>query len=187
MPRLFVAIGLPASATAKLALIQPPPAAGIRLSRPEQMHLTLHFIGEADFERMATALQTVTAQAFPLTVEGVGQFPPAGRAATLWAGVRNSPELRELHASVAIALAREGFRPEARRYTPHITLARCGPMVPAVVVAEHLARHAAFSLPEMPIAEFGLYSSTLGGDGPIYRRERSFPLLAAGSRGRPAP
>lgn len=52
MPRLFVAVSLPAATTAELALRQPPPMAGIRLVELGQMHLTLHFIGEADIERM---------------------------------------------------------------------------------------------------------------------------------------
>lgn len=180
MPRLFVAIDLPAAVTAKLARNQPPPMAGVRLVEPGQMHLTLHFIGEADIGRMAAALQTVARPAFSLTLEGVGQFPPVGKAVTLWAGIRDNAELRELHMAVAVALAVEGYRPEARLYSPHITLARCKPEVPAGVVTEFLAQ-AAFSL-SVPVTAFGLYSSTLIGDAPVYRRERSFPLLVAEGR-----
>ena len=183
MPRLFVAVDLPAAATAELARTRPPPMAGIRLVEPGQMHLTLHYIGEASIERMAAALQAVAVPAFSLTLEGVGQFPPAGKAATLWAGVRDNAELLELHAAVAAALAVEGYRPDTRRYSPHITLARCKPVVPAAVVAEFLARHAALSLPGLPVAAFGLYSSTSVGDATVYRRERSFPLLVAGGAG----
>lgn len=180
MPRLFVAIDLPAAVTAKLARQQPLPMDGIRLVEPSQMHLTLHYIGEADIERMALALQAVAVSAFSLTLEGVGRFPSAGNATILWAGVRENVELLGLHAAVAAALAITGYRPETRRYHPHITLARCKPLVPASVTAEFLARPAAFSLSEVPVVEFGLYSSTLFGDAPVYRRERSFPLLVAG-------
>ena len=182
MPRLFVALDLPIAATAKLAHAQPPPMAGIRLVEPGQMHLTLHYIGEANIERMATALHAVAVPAFLLTLEGVGQFPSAGRAVTLWAGVRDNAELLELHAAVAAALAVVGYRPEARRYSPHITLARCKSVVPAGVVTEFLARNAALSLPGLPVTGFGLYSSTVVGGAPVYRRERSFPLLVAGER-----
>ena len=180
MPRLFVAIDLPAVVTAKLARNQPPPMAGVRLVEPGQMHLTLYFIGEADIGRMAAALQTVARPAFSLTLERFGRFPPTGKAVTLWAGVRDNAELRELHMAVAVALAVEGCRPEARRYSPHITLARCKPLVPAGVVTGFLAQ-AAFSL-SVPVAAFGLYSSTLVGDAPVYRRERLFPLLVAAGR-----
>jgi 2'-5' RNA ligase len=182
VPRLFVAVGLPAVAAAELAVIQPPRVAGVRLAEPGQVHLTLHFLGPANVERTAAALRAVAAPAFPLEIEGVGQFPSASGAITLWAGVRESAALLGLHAAVAAALAAEGFQPEARRYTPHITLARCEPGVPADVVAEFLDRHRAFALPGFPVTEFGLYSSARVGDAPVYRRERSFPLLAP-SRG----
>ena len=125
-------------------------------------------------------VQTVAVPAVSLTLEGVGRFPPVGNAHTLWAGVRVSAELMGLHAAAAAALATPGYRPDARRYHPHITLARCKPLVPAGVAAEFLARHAAFSFSEVPVVEFGLYSSTLFGDAPVYRRERSFPLWVAG-------
>ena len=182
MPRLFVAVGVPAAAAAELAIIQPPRVAGVRLAEPGQMHLTLHFLGPANLERTAAALAAVEAPAFPLEVEGVGQFPSSGGAVTLWAGVCASAALLRLHAAGAAALAAEGFQPEARPYTPHITLARCEPGVPADVVAEFLDRHRAFALPGFPVTEFGLYSSARVGDAPVYRRERSFPLLAP-SRG----
>ncbi|MEO8418842.1 MAG: RNA 2',3'-cyclic phosphodiesterase [Methylophilaceae bacterium] len=180
MPRLFVAVDLPAAVAAKLAGNQPPPMAGMRRVEPGQMHLTLHYIGEANIERIAAALRAVAVPAFSLTLEGVGRFHSTGKAVTLWAGVSDNAELLGLHAAIAAALAVEGYRPEARHYSPHITLARCKSVVPAGVVAEFLARHAAFALPGVPVTAFGLYSSTLGGDAPVYRRERSFPLLAAG-------
>ena len=176
MPRLFVAVELPTSATAQLVRIQPPPSDGVRRTEPRQMHLTLHFIGEADAERIGAALHEVTVPAFELLLEGVGQFPSAGGAVTLWAGVRESPELLGLHATVTAALGREGFRPEARRYTPHISLARCEPGVSEDVVNEFLTRYADFTLPAVPVTRLGLYSSTFVDGVPVYRCEWSFPL-----------
>jgi 2'-5' RNA ligase len=179
MPKLFVAIDLPADVTEELALLQPPRVAGVRLVRRSQMHLTLHFIGRAGIERMAAALEAVEAPAFRLAFEGVGRFPSAGGAVTLWAGVQESAELLGLHATVAAALATAGLRPEARPYTPHVTLARCGPRAPARLVDEFLAQGEAISLSAVSIAGFSLYSSSLVGDAPVYRRERSFRLLIA--------
>jgi 2'-5' RNA ligase len=177
MSRLFIAIDIPEDATAELVRIQPVSTVGVRLTEPGQMHLTLHYIGEADAVRTAEALRTVAVLRFSLTFEGVGQFPSAGGAVTLWAGVRESPELLRLHAATALALAGVGFQPEARRYTPHVTLARCEPGVADGAVAEFLARRAAFSLPGVPVEGFGQYSSAFAGDVPVYRRERSYPLL----------
>ena len=176
MPRLFVAVGLPTSITTALARLQPPPSAGIRLTPPAQMHLTLHFLGEANLERMASALERATVPAFSLAINGLGRFSSAGGAVTLWAGVRATPELLAAHAAVAAALASEGFQPEARPYTPHITLARCAPEAPPGTVEAFLAQHAGISLPAVPVTTFGLYSSRSLADVPVYECERSFPL-----------
>src|SRR5213592_4555613 len=111
MPKLFVAVDLPDSVTAELAAIQPPPGPDIRLVAPGQMHLTLHYLGEADVERTAAALRAVSASAFPLVIEGVGQFRSVDGAVTLWAGVQRTNELLGLHTAVAAALANEGFQP----------------------------------------------------------------------------
>src|SRR5207247_3402936 len=93
MPKLFVAIDLPAAATQALAAIQPTPTAGVRLVARDQMHLTLHYLGEADRDRTANALQQVAVPPFALSLEGIGQFASTGGAVTLWAGVREGPEL----------------------------------------------------------------------------------------------
>ena len=43
----------------------------------------------------------------------------------LWAGVRVNPELDALAAHLDHVMDSLGFRPERRRYQPHITVARC--------------------------------------------------------------
>src|SRR5690242_18934864 len=96
----FVAVDLPAALTGALVALQPPESRWVRLTRSDQMHLTLHYIGAGETERFATALAEVRAPAFSLAVEGVGQFPSADGAVTLWAGLRQSADLLQLHALV---------------------------------------------------------------------------------------
>lgn len=174
MPRLFVAIDLPTSIIAALAAIQPAMVPGLRLVAPSRMHLTLHFLGNVDIERMSTALRQVDAPAVPLWIQGVGRFP--GRTTTLWAGVQQTAELAELHERLASALSRAGFRPEARPYHPHITLARGESHVPGSLMQQFLERHADLALPGFVAPSFHLYSSDLSGEAPLYRREASFEL-----------
>jgi 2'-5' RNA ligase len=154
---------------------------GLRLVEPHQMHVTLHFIGEADAERVAARLASVQAAVLALTFEGVGQFPSEAGAVVLWAGIRRCSALLDLHTAVATVLAGDGFRPEARAYIPHVTLARSEPGVEPRVVNEFLTRHAAFSLPNVPAEGFRLCSSEFAGASPVYRVERSFqPRPGAG-------
>lgn len=179
MPRLFVAVDLPAAAIAPLTGLQPIPMAGIRLVPPEQIHLTLHFLGEAAIEPVAKALESVKLPAFQLTIKGVGRFRSAGGGATLWAGlwagIQDNPQLQQLHASIRAALAITSFKPEPGRYMPHITLARCKPTVSTHAINMFL-RNKTFTLKNISVTAFRLYSSTLAPDGPVHHCERSYPL-----------
>lgn len=179
MPKLFVAIAVPRATLGELKHIQPPQQAGIRLTDASQMHLTLHYLGDRDAEATTAALTLVAAPAFALTLDGVGQFPSAEGAVTLWAGVRRSPELLELHAAIAAALAGLGFEPEARPYVPHVTLARCEPGLASDAIDCFLKRNTDLSLSCGKIEEFGLYSSEFIDGAPVYRRERAFALQVA--------
>ena len=172
MPRLFTAIALPPAVTQALADLQPSPAPGVRPVVPAQMHVTLHFIGEAEIECVAALLQKVAVPPCAVLVSGVGQF---GRGSVLWAGVDAQPALLQLHAVIGQALAAGGIAVEARPYRPHITLARCKPHASANLVPNFLDSHAALRLPSVTATRFALYSSTPSVSGPRYRVERWFP------------
>jgi 2'-5' RNA ligase len=171
MPRLFVAIDFPDEIKSALQQCQPPSLPGIRNTRREQLHLTLHFLGESSIAAVSAALQPVRIVPFSLMIEGAGQFETRDHSAILWAGIRPNPELTELHQSIATALAPTGFQAESRPYAPHITLARCAPGVPAEVIHTFLNAHTNLSFPAVPITHISLYSSVLAPAGPEYKLE----------------
>lgn len=179
MSRLFVAIDLPPPVTAELARLQPLPCEGLRLTGTAQMHLTLHFIGEAAIPAVAAALQTVRGQPFCFRLAGRGRFR-ARSGDTLWAGVELNEALLALHAAIGLALSRAGYPVELRRYQPHITLARCKPELPAQFIEQFLAKNgvnnAALHLPEVTVTGFGLYYSAASREGSHYSCEQWFPL-----------
>jgi 2'-5' RNA ligase len=86
-----------------------------------------------------------------------------------------------LHAALAEALAPEGFRPEERPYSPHVTLARCDASVADGVVEDFIARNRRFALPAILVSDFGLYSSVTVDGAPVYHRERLFALRTTGA------
>lgn len=179
MARLFVAIELPPEVTTALQRIQPPARRGVRLASVEQMHLTLHFIGEAETESCAAALAAVRSPRFELTLEGTGRFPAARGGSTLWAGVRENSKLHELHQAIALSLMPCGFTPESRSYSPHVTLARCGPETSSHIIDAFLEASRNLFIPDIPVQGFVLFSSDLApGRSPIYHYERTFMLHA---------
>ncbi len=116
-----------------LAGLARPMAPGLRWTRPEQWHVTLRFLGEADPGEAAVALGGLDASP---AVAGVG---PA--TAVLGRGVLMVPVsgLGDLAAAVIRAAAEVGLPPEDRPFTGHITLARSKGPVPAGSVGAPVA------------------------------------------------
>lgn len=133
--RLFVAIAVPEEIKARLAALQRELRERLRHSsvswtKPENIHLTLRFLGDVPSNRLddlTAALAVAAAPLAPLTlaVAGLGCFPHTRRPRILWAGVRDEAgKLAEL--ARAIAGATDSFyrQPTEERFAGHLTLAR---------------------------------------------------------------
>jgi len=177
MPRLFIAIDFPEPVRARLAGLSVG-VRGARLLPPEQYHLTLRFVGEVDggvFEDITEALADVDAEAFNLRFSGVGHFPPSGPPRVLWAGVTPSKPLLKLQRRVESCIRDLGLEPEGRNYAPHVTLARLK-YGKINRVRDFLIEHSGFTMGDIPVSAFQLYSSTLGPKGAVHVMETSYEL-----------
>lgn len=183
MPRLFVAIDPPLAIRERLAaLCRGLP--GARWVEPEQLHLTLRFIGDVDGSVLTSvreALAEVRAEALSLQLEGIGFFPPRGNPRVVWVGIRKNEPLLRLHHRIESVLVRAGLAPEERKYSPHITLARLK-NTPASRIGAYLAQHGLFSSEEFQVNEFLLYSSVLNSRGARHYIEEGYPLDGAAHR-----
>jgi len=177
MIRLFVALGLPEGLGERLTGLRGQ-IPGARWVPPENLHITLRFIGEVDEQTAAdvdVALARVDAPPFEVALRGVGHFESRGQVRSLWAGVERDPALDHVQARIETACQRAGLTPEGRKFHPHVTLARCRD-TRASRIAGFLTDHDGFQAPAFPVSAFTLYSSTLGRGGPVYTREVDYPL-----------
>ena len=178
--RLFVALPLPEQVRARLAEL----AGGIPKARwvaPENLHLSLRFIGEVDGGQahdVDAALAQISAPAFVLTLAGVDRFGGGDKTRSLWVGVEECAELTRLQGKVERALQSSGLEPEGRKFKAHVTLARFKGN-PGAKLHEYLARHALFRSEPFPVREFVLFSSFLSHNGAIYRPEAAYALSAS--------
>ncbi|MGD8810557.1 MAG: RNA 2',3'-cyclic phosphodiesterase [Gammaproteobacteria bacterium] len=174
--RLFVALDLPAPIAAALASVTIPPGPGVRRVPPGQMHMTLHFIGDADPDVICRALAPMKAGPCGVTVRGAGRFKLAGGRKILWARVTETPGLRELHAACGRALARTGFEVERRRFVPHVTLARLSSSADASIVSSFLSACADRDFGAFVADRFVLYDSVAQDDRMRYQPIETFVL-----------
>lgn len=171
MIRLFAGLALPETHRQRLSHISHG-IAGARWVAPENLHVTLRFIGEVDEDKaegLVAALSNVTAAPFDVTIKGLGAFGHPPHA--LWAGVEDDPTgaLAALYANVESALVREGLEPEHRKYTPHVTLARFRE-VNMSRVARFMEGSGDLALEAFTVTSFTLFRSHLRHEGAQYER-----------------
>ncbi len=135
--RLFLAIELPDPVRQHLAGLARPlkdrtvavRGKGISVTRPENLHVTLKFLGaepKAGIAPLRARLREVAAVHEPvtLTLGGVDAFPNLRAPRIVWMGATAGPELDALRRAVDAACAEFGYAPEVRPFRPHVTLGR---------------------------------------------------------------
>lgn len=136
MFRTFVAIAVPEEVRTKLVATQHElqsvlPRAAAAWSKPDNMHLTLRFLGNVAAVRvleLTDQLRTAVTGfgALELICERLGCFPDLRFPRVVWAWVHdNSERLLELQRRIEVVT--KGFveKPTESRFVGHITLARC--------------------------------------------------------------
>jgi len=184
MPRLFIALDMPAPVRDALAALRDDDLDGARWTTPEQFHCTLRFLGGTPEEQIAkikAALARIDAptpstgsgQALGLAIDGLTAFPSRRRPRVLVARVMPTNDLMDLRRQIEDAVQELGFEPEDRPFRPHVTVARLK-RADARAVHRWLRAHpleAAFDADA-----FHLYASTLAPSGAVHERLASFPL-----------
>jgi RNA 2',3'-cyclic 3'-phosphodiesterase len=177
--RLFVAVDLDDAARSAVAAEQKRVAAAmgdarssVKWVKPDQMHLTLVFLGEVSEAQAPTVVdaisQPVPAAPFALTFQGLGVFPNHGGPRALWIGVTHGePNVIALQIEIARRATEAGIALESRPFHPHLTLARWRQSRPS-----DRRRALAAARPDVVarVAVYGatLYHSRISSAGPTY-------------------
>jgi 2'-5' RNA ligase len=196
MIRTFIAIELPPPVTtalmqvqSRLKTISPPHA--VRWTAPQNIHLTLHFLGDipdSDVTTVSNALDAVAADCHPfeLSLGGLGCFPNYRRPRVLWVGaLQQSDPLTALHQKLGAALqAAIGFAPETRPFSPHLTLGRVKSGIPGrhlrqLSEAISAQQKTVGQLARLPVTQISFIKSELRPTGAIYAHLSRHPFNEA--------
>lgn len=175
--RLFVAIDFPDEIKRELkeiAFALP----GARWTKPENLHLTLFFIGEVNeekFKAIASALDGIHPPEFFLSLRGLGYFSRGKQPKILWVGVNDASSLLLLHKKIQGTLHEIGIRPERNKFSPHITLARLN-NTPEARLGNYLSDFGLFSTSSFGVNALTLFSSKLTPKGAVYTAEFKYKL-----------
>ena len=128
-------------------------------TKPENLHLTLTFIGEyGDPQKILDALDDIEFAPFELSLNGIGRFETI-----LWAGLSTSEQISQNVKRIRRALAEQNIPFDRKKFMPHITLVRQyyltrGTEFPDIAIP-HLS---------MKVTDFSVMRSERGKNGMIY-------------------
>ena len=176
--RVFCAVEIPATARRLLLehiaeLKAAAPEAQASWSRETNLHLTLKFLCEipqASVEKLSAAASRAVAALSPFSIrlEDTGVFPHHGAPRVLWIGINDfAGKLAELQARLEHEAGESGFPKEARRFQPHLTLARLRkPLHAWTLAAAH--ERVVFDPQEIAVSELLVIRSELSNAGSKY-------------------
>lgn len=189
MQRLFIAIGISSS------LLRQPDGKrsmlanvlhelslcgrSIKPSLPENLHITLKFLGETSNDQVPLIERELARLAsqrptFTVSLRGLGVFPDLKRPAVCWAGLKDAPGLMTLAEDIEAAISPLGFARERRPFQPHLTLARVQ-AAPTARFFEIMTQHATTDFGTDLISELLLMRSSWPAPG-LYRAIGTWPL-----------
>ncbi len=188
--RAFVAIPLPPSLLDRLSILQRQlekqvPPQSVRWVRGEGIHLTLKFLGDTPVEKLPFIKRALAAEAqhvppFSFTAAGLGCFPRSRRPRVIWVGVEEPlGRLATLQSGIEEAMSGLGFKPEHRKFHPHLTLGRVQQRVSRrdrERIGEVITAAPVEVLAEVPADRFALIRSVLKPSGAEYTTLEEFTL-----------
>lgn len=175
--RTFVAFELPEEVKREAGkLIDELKSTGVKAtwSKPENLHLTLKFLGETTLDKVKFVTQALDEVAkkhtpYEASLQGAGGFPNAKRPRVIWVGVdQGAEETVRVAYDLEEVLAPLGFPKEERDFTPHLTLGRIKFPKPNPALAEKFEKSQQRFFGKWKVEGLALVKSTLHPKGPIY-------------------
>jgi 2'-5' RNA ligase len=189
--RAFIAVELPETVKRELAAVQQrlavAPAADIKWVPPQDIHLTLKFLGWVAPNRIDDIKSAISEAVkpfapFELGLSGLGGFPNLRRLNVVWCGLTGDlSRLVELQQAVEKYVSPLGYPTENRAFSPHLTLARLREdATPGArqMLAAKIAETKYQSDLSIPVDSVSLMQSRLLPTGAVYNCLGCFPLSA---------
>jgi 2'-5' RNA ligase len=183
--RTFIAVEIPENITSGIRELQQDLkdyGIDIRWIRPENIHLTLKFIGDVqsdDIDNISGAISTTAkgVSSIPLQAKGIGVFPGVKRPRVLWVGLTGQLELlTKLQKTLDANLKGIGFPPEKRPFKGHLTIGRIKTKMNSKTFVDALLAFRSFESETFVADRIVLFKSELKPNGAVYTKLASATL-----------
>ena len=145
----------------------------IKWVEPENMHLTLKFLGETE-EKQIPVIQQVLSNAadnvkpFTLKISNTSIFGSRYNPKVIWFGIEKSPELESLVQNIFAGLEKQGWESDRQNFVPHLTIGRIKELKDKPLFQNIIGKYNTVEIQEENVKEITLYESILRREGPLY-------------------
>ncbi len=145
----------------------------IKWVEPENIHLTLKFLGETDESKIPAiclALEAAVTQSKPFTLKiaNTGIFGSRYDPKVIWFGIEKQDELESLAQNVFTELAKCGWEKDRQNFVPHLTIGRTKGLNDKTLFHWIIGKYNSVEIQEENVTEIILYDSILRREGPLY-------------------
>ncbi len=147
--------------------------APLKMINLEIIHVTLKFLGDTD-EKIIPEIESVMKDAasgispFTVKIKGTGAFPNLNRLSVIWAGMEGAESLGQIAEKLNKGLEPLGFKPERKKFSPHVTVARVKGGRNKDKLVEAIQNYQDEEFAEVEVNRIILKKSVLTPQGPIY-------------------
>jgi len=178
--RTFIAIELPKEIRDSLANLQDKlksTGADVKWVEPDNIHLTLKFLGEIDdqkLDKITSILENIAKDknSFHIFISSIGAFPRISSPRVIWVGIdMGEKETKGIVKALEEKIEKIGIPKEDRPFSSHITIGRTRSALNLQKLAEGLKtleNDLKIKVAEFDVTKITLFKSTLTPKGPIY-------------------
>jgi 2'-5' RNA ligase len=147
--------------------------AKVKLVEPENIHITLKFLGDIDEEIVPKVEQIIKEvvteyKPFTLKLKGTGFFPNRNYLKVLWVGIHDTKALETLASDLNKQLVTLGFKQDRRGFSPHLTIGRVKSAKNKNLLLNIVEQYHDVDFGEETVSSIKFMKSTLTPQGPIY-------------------
>jgi 2'-5' RNA ligase len=188
--RTFIAIALPKNIKERFVRLQErlkKCGADVKWVAPDNIHLTLKFLGEINRDKLNAVIKTTEKIAqdklrFRIVISTLGVFPNTDHPKVIWAGTEEADiETRAIANNLEEKLGKLGIPREERKFSSHITLGRTKSLInkdalisSLNILSDEFRRERL----DFTADKIIVFKSTLSSGGPVYEALKEIALKA---------
>ena len=155
--------------------------ANIKLVEPENMHLTLKFLGDTNEElidKIEQIIEESVKEIKPFNIElmGAGVFPNKNYIKVIWIGIEKGEHLKTIAKKIDENISKLGFQEEKRDFSPHLTIGRVRTAKNKEKILQIIEKYEHILFTKNKIDSIKLIKSELTQKGPIYTTIKEIKL-----------